>query len=688
MEDEDPPPPANAFLTGLKEHRVYRVALGYAVAAWIVLQVAAIVLPGFAAPPWVLRVLMILLALGFGAALLAGWGYDRRASGHPLVPRASGGRLAWALTAVLPVALVTAFFLLRPMSGPPVGVRPAAPSVPEKSIAVLPFENLSDDKANGFFTDGVQDEILTDLAKVADLRVISRTSVMQYRDNTARNLRDIGTQLGVAHIVEGSVQRAGSEVRVNAQLINARTDAHEWAMNYDKTLDNVFTVQTEVASAIAEQLRAHISPEEHKAMADVPTRDALALQLYQQAQELEARQADTDARDGLLQAVDLLEQAIQRDPGFLQAYCLLCRVHLDLYWEDYDHTDARREAGRAALARAVRVGPDAGETHVAQAVFAYYGFRDYDRALAELSLARRSLPNSAEVASTLATIYRRLGRWDECTREFEQAAEQDPRNFQTLQETAFTYGGLARYADATRYYQRALAVLPGDTFTREMFAFLASSERADLGPLRALHAAIVAGGKPAELEASAGFRLTVALEDRDADGARAALASLSPAGEPDNTNVFLPREWYFGMSAVVFGDLAGARTSFAAAREKMDKQVRAQPDYAEAWSALGRIDAMLDHKEDALREGRRAVELLPVSKDAWDGPAVESNLAAIYARTGEKDLALRELEKLVRAKIGNASQEISYGALKLDPRWEPLRGEPRFNSLIASLAPP
>ena len=422
-------------------------------------------------------------------------------------------------------------------------------------------------------------------------------------------------------------------------------------------------------------------------MSQILTKDALALQLYQQADELDNREAASDARDGLFQAVSLLEQAIKRDPGFLAAYCLLSRVHVDLYWNDFDHTDARREAGRAALEQAVRLAPNAGETHIAQAIFAYHGFRDYDRALTELALARRSLPNSADAAFMLAMIYRRQGRWDESIQASERAAELDPRNFPLLQETAFTYANLRRYADAARYHQRALAVLPGDTFTREMFAVLAFAERADLGPLRALHAAIAAANKPAESESSAYFRLFVALAERDAAGARAALATIPAVGNPDNTNVFLPREWYAGQVAFLFGDPAEAQASFAAARERMEKQVRAQPDYAEAWSALGRIDAMLGRKDEALVEGRRAVELLPLSKDAWDGAGVASNLADIYARTGMTDLALQELERVVRLRGGNDLLESSYGGLRLDSRWDPLRGNPRFEALVASLAP-
>ena len=298
-------------------------------------------------------------------------------------------------------------------------------------------------------------------------------------------------------------------------------------------------------------------------------------------------------------------------------------------------------------------------------------------------MARRSLPNSVE-----DFIYRRQGRWEECVRQFEQAAVQDPRNFQTLQEAAFTHAGLRRYAEASRYYQRALAVSPSDTHTREEFALVPYLERGDLGPLRALNASLVAAGKPAELESSAAFRLVTALAARDPVEARGALAVFPATGDQDNANFFLPKEWFVGLSASVFGDAATARANFALARDGLEIQVRAQPGHAEAWSALGRVDAMLGRKDDALREGRRAAELLPITRDAWDGPAIASNLAAIYAQTGEKDLALQELERLVQLRHGNDYQEVAYGPLKLDPRWQPLRGDGRFEGLVASLAPP
>jgi TolB-like protein/Flp pilus assembly protein TadD len=701
------PPATNGLLTGLREHRVYRVALGYAVGAWIILQVAAIVLPGFAAPPWVLRGLMILLALGFGAALLAGWGYDRRASGRPLMPRAAYGRLGWVVTALLPAALVATFFLLRPLS-PPAAARvnrvvanvyatpvlptpatplaPPAPIVPEKSIAVLPFENLSEDKDNRYFTDGVQDEILTDLAKVTDLKVISRTSVMQYRDNSVRNLRDIAAQLGVAHVVEGSVQREGNVVRVNVQLINARTDAHEWATDFDKTLDNVFTVETVIAQAIADQLQAKISPDEHLAMAEVPTKDVLALQLYQQALEIENHAEDTDAHSPLLHAVGLLGEAIKRDPKFLSAWCLLSLVHLDLYWNGFDHTDVRRNLARVATDEAVRLQPDAPETYVALANYDYYALRDYDRALVELALVRRIRPNDPDVFAVSGAIHRRQGRWEETIREWARFAELDPRNLAPIQGEAEVYAALGRFPEAAHTFSQALKVSPSDVDIRENLALLAYCERADLEPSRALNAAILEG-EPSAVEASSYFRLIGALAERDAKAARTALATFPASGWQEATNFVMPRDWFAGVVARTFGDRTGAQKALNAARAQVETVVRDQSGYAQAWSALGLIDAGLGHKEEAIREGRRACELLPVSKDAWEGPTLVGNLAEVYAWTGKTDLALQQLKQAAQLPSGMGGGSLYYGGLKCDPRWDPLRGDPRFAAMVASLAP-
>jgi TolB-like protein/Tfp pilus assembly protein PilF len=553
-----------------------------------------------------------------------------------------------------------------------------APAVSEKSIAVLPFENLSEEKANAFFTDGVQDEILTDLSRIADLKVISRTSVMQYKSGLARNLRKIGEELGVAHVVEGSVQRAANKVRVIAQLIDARNDAHLWAQTYDRDLADVFAIQSEIAKAIADQLQAKLSPNEKKAIEQPPTTDLAANALYVQAKELEFK---APQHQSLLQAVNLLETAVVRDPNFMLAYCMLGRLQLTLYWGGYDHTPARRELANTAIQNAVRLQPDAGEVHLALAWYAYQGFRDYDRARAELDLARRTLPNNADIYFVTALIDRRQSRWAEATRNLERAVELDPRNFGILDETAWTYRGLRRYSDAIRLNERALAVSPRDYFARSLRGLLPFFERADITPLRTEFAAILTE-EPAAAEKIADVLFRCAMAERDSAAVNRALAAIPPEGISPYGNFIYPREWFAGVAARTFDDPATARTSFSAARLLEEKITRDQPDYAQAWSLLGRIDAALGRKEDAIREGRRACELLPLSKDAGAGAGMIINLAVIYAWAGEKDLALEQLA--VSARMPNG---VTYGELKLDPQWDLLRADPRFEKIIASLAP-
>ena len=585
-------------------------------------------------------------------------------------------RMRWAATAAALLVLaaivagITMFSRYR--------VVRSTVAAPDKSIAVLPFENLSDDKQNAFFTGGVQDEILTDLAKIADLKVISRTSVMLYKSGNPRNLREIGQQLGVAHVLEGSVQRSANRVRVTAQLIDARTDAHLWAQTYDRDLADVFAIQSEIAQVIADQLRAKISPGEKAAIARVPTTDLSANALYVQAKELEFK---APQQQSLLQAVHLLEEAVARDPRFMLAYCMLGRLHLELYWGGYDHTPARRELANTAIQNAVRLQPDAGEVHLALAWYAYQGFRDYDRARAELDLARRTLPNNADIYYVTALIDRRQGRWAEATRNLERAVELDPRNFGILEETADTYRGLRRYSDAIRLAERALAVSPRDYFARILRASLPFFERADIRPLRTELSAILTE-EPGAAEKIADVMFRCAMAQRDFAAANRALAAIPPEGISPGGNFIFPREWFVGVAARTFKDTATARTSFSAARVLEEKITRDQPDYAQAWSLLGRIDAALGRKEDAVREGRRACELLPLSKDAGAGAGLISSLAVIYAWTGEKDLALEQLA--VSAQITNG---VTYGELKLDPQWDPLRGDPRFEKIVASLAP-
>jgi TolB-like protein/class 3 adenylate cyclase/Tfp pilus assembly protein PilF len=566
------------------------------------------------------------------------------------------------------------FFLRRP------GQSPSA--IVGKSIAVLPFENLSEEKANAFFADGVQDEILTNLAKIADLKVISRTSVMQYKTGVARNLREIGQALGVAHLLEGSVQRAGGKVRVNAQLIDARTDAHLWAQTYDRDLADVFAIQSEIAKTIADQLQAKLSPSEKAAIEKPPTADLVAYDLYVRANAL--REAisfnATRTQENLLQAAHLLEQAIARDPTFFLAYCRLAEAHDLIYFVGTDHTPARLALANTAIQTALRLRPNSGEAHLAVAEHLYRGYRDHDGALAELTLARRALPNEPLVFELTGFITRRQGRWEESTTDLKRALELDPRNLFFLQQLSFTYELQRRYRDLAAVLDQALKLVPSDPETRVARASIDLAERADTRPLHATIEAVIAED-PNAARTIAERWFYVAMCERDNLGVSRALAVVPPEGISGGST-WLPRAYFEGVAARARGDATVASAAFTAARAEVEKTTREQPDYAQGLAALALIDAGLGRKDDAIQEGRRAVELVPVSKDVIDGSDLILNLALIYAWTSEKDLALEQL-----AEAAQLPSNLNYGWLRLHPDWDLLRGDPRFEKIVASLAP-
>jgi TolB-like protein/class 3 adenylate cyclase/Tfp pilus assembly protein PilF len=556
----------------------------------------------------------------------------------------------------------------------------AASPFPEKSIAVLPFENLSAEKENAYFADGVQDEILTLLAKIADLKIISRVSVMQYKSGSARNLREIGQQLGVANVVEGSVQRSGNRVRVNASLVDAHTDRQLWRQTYDRDLADVFAIQSEIAKAIAEQLQAKLSPGEENAIERPPTGDIEAFDLYTRAKNLLLTSFSSTAKAKYLEAADLLNQAIARDPSFFDAYYQLAYTHDSLYFLGLDHTPTRLAAAEAAVQAASRLRPDAGEAHLARAENLYHGHLDYDGALAELDIARGSLPNHPRLFALKGYIERRQGHWEESTRDLERSIELDPRNFFTLQQTGLSYGLLRRYAEQISVLNRALAVAPNDANIKVALASVEFHWKADARPL---HQTIdsIRTTDPGALPNVANDWLSCALAERDLAAARNALDAFGEIPLTDYA-VHLNRPLMEGIIARMTKDEGTARAAFMAARAEQEKTVRAQPDYGPALCVLGLIDAALGRKEEALREGRHAVELLPVEKDAINGPLMITYLAMIAAWVGDKDLACEKLAIAVRPP-----STVSYGQLKLLPFWDPLRGDPRFEKIVASLAP-
>ncbi len=595
--------------------------------------------------------------------------------------------IAVALVAAA-LALVTSSLIFFNRAPPPTTKTPvpaataasALATIPEKSIAVLPFENLSAEKENAYFADGVQDEILTLLAKLADLKIISRVSVMQYKSGVARNLREVGQQLGVANVVEGSVQRSGNRVRVNAQLVDTRTDRQIWGQTYDRDLADVFAIQSEIAKAIAEQLQAKLSPREENAIERPPTGDIAAFDLYTRAKDLLLIGLSSTMKANLLQAADLLNQAVARDPSFFRAYCQLAYAHDALYFLGFDHTAARLALAEAAVQAATRLRPDAGETHLARAQNLYWGYLDYDGALAELGVARQTLPNDSRVFELKGLIQRRQGRWEESTQNLERAIDLDPRNFFTLQQIAISYGVLRRYDEETSVLDRALTIQPNDVDTKVALASIEFHWKADSQPL---HQTIdsVRATNPAAVPSIADAWLSCALAERDAAAAKNALNAFGEIPLTDYA-VHLNRPLMEGVIARMTKDDGKARAAFTAARAEQEKAVQAQPNYGPALCALGLIDAGLGRKEEALREGRRAVELLPVEKDAINGPLMIEYLAMIAAWVGDKNLACEKLAIAIRPP-----STISYGQLKLLPFWDPLRGDPRFEKIVASLAP-
>jgi TolB-like protein/Tfp pilus assembly protein PilF len=690
------------FFAELKRRNVIRMTGLYLVGAWLLTQVASTVLPMFGAPEWLLRTIVVLLVIGFIPAVIFSWVFELTPQGlkreDDVAPEQSitpqtGRRMDRMIIVVLVLALgYFAFdkFVLTPRREAAL-VANALPNeskfvINAKSIAVLPFENLSEEKANAFFTEGVQDEILTNLSRIADLKVISRTSVMQYKTGTPRNLREIGQQLGVAHVVEGSVQRAANKVRVNAQLLDARTDAHLWAQTYDRDLADVFAIQSEIAKAIADQLQAKLSPSEKKAIEQPPTTDLAAFDLYSRAKSL-LLTADFSATNepDLRKAIELLDEAVKRDPSFFDAYCQIAYAHEQLYaTRGSDHTPARLALAEAAVQAATLLRPDAAETHLARAQYLYFGLRDYAGALAELEIARRALPNDPRLFELTGYILRRRGQQEEGLQNLQRAVELDPRNFVTLQQIALSYQFLRRYAEAIAALDRALAIVPDNVETRAKRGLYYVCWKADTRPLRPTIDAILAQGAGAIVSAADTWFLC-ALAERDRALAERALVALG--GNPCWTDgvINLSRSFGEGLLARMTKDEARARTAFEAARARQEKIVQAQPDYGPALCVLGLIDAALGRNDLALDEGRRAIALMPVEKDVDSGSRVLQYFTLTAAWAGEKELALQQLEAGLRAP--QASFMLSYGALKLFPVWDPLRGDPRFEQIVASLAP-
>jgi serine/threonine protein kinase len=625
---------------------------------------------------------------------------EAQASGSPLSPkelRSAGDQIAvqppkrkpgkYALRWLVPLGLcapvlIVACFFFYEKSWFHRNGNIAVPT--EKSIAVLPFESLSESKSDSYFADGVQDEILNNLAKVAQLKVISRTSVMQYRADTKRDLRQIANALGVSNVLEGTVRRNGNHVRVSTDLVDASNDNTIWADSYDRDLTDIFGIQSEIAQKVASRLSAQLSPEERKDIDERPTNSLEAYDLYLQAKQLIARESstlvlDVTERDTFTKGISLLKEATQKDPQFALGYCLIAKAHDFLYGDQIDHTPERRALGDAAVNEALRLRPDLAEAHLALAFHLYTCYRDFERVQVQIAIAARSLFNSPDLLELTALVDQAQGRWEKATRSLENAASFDPRNPELLQVLAWHYFARRRYRDAERIQDRQIDLEPDQAFFPLMKAYYAFLEKADLKRVRTAFDAL-----PASMRNDiwiAMQRVYYAMLDRDFKTAHEIV------GESPNKEIFFAGAIVPLQCADIWLEMVQGNhptiDKFGVTREQLYRKVEADPTNPALLSALGCVDIALGREQLAISEAKRAVEMLPISKDAVQVPSLLENLALVYAWANKVDLALETLGPLTKIPNG-----VYYGDLKLDPGWNPLRKDPRFAQLLAELAPP
>ena len=652
-----------SFFAELKRRKVHRVAIAYAVAAWLLIQVATQVFPFFEIPNWAVRLVVLLLVLGFPIALILSWIFDLTPQGIRRTEESDRS------LAALPVG--------------PAAIR----NIPEKSIAVLPFENLSDDKENEYFAAGVHNDILSNLAKVADLKVISRTSVQQFKSGT-RNLREIGLALGVAHILEGTARRAGNRIRVNAQLIDARSDAQLWGETFDREITDLFALQSELAQRISQELRANLSAREKTNLQTHPTRDILAYELFLRARELFHWAGSGYSYDKGADALRLIDEAIKRDPQFALAYGLASRLHSELFWFGYDKSASRLEKAKAAADAALELQSDLGEAHLAKAFYYYYGFRQYDVAQKHVTDAIRAIPNDADVLNTAGAIARRVGRWNEAASTLEQARDRDPRNLSVLWSLFESYLALHEYTKADGTVNDALSVSPAADFfvlARNAIALFRDGDTAPLrSALRKLPRSFDPGG------ATSTIALRLSLMERDVEEADRVLAACRHEKLDDNglsgvagalDGYTVPKSWYAGLIAQARGNESSARAAFEQAKQAVRDDLLQSPNDAKTLAMLALIHAAVGEKNEALGAAKRAGELLPIAKDSFDGPILATTLAAVSAKLGEKDSAIRQLESLVGVPNGPTP-----GTLRVEPEWDSLRDDSRFKKLAECVA--
>ena len=668
------------FFAELKRRHVYRASVAYAMGAWLFTQIATQVFPFFDVPNSAVRFVIVALVIGFPIAMILAWLYELTPEGFvraedvdPATQQSMGRKFYFIIIGIL--LLIVAMLIyerlpFRSLSGE---------AIPVKSIAVLPFENFSDDKENAFFADGIQDDILTSLAKIRDLRVISRTSVMGYRGGrVSHNLREIGKSLGVTNVLEGSVRRVGNRVVVNVQLIDALQDRHLWANRYDRALADSLGLQGELAVEIAEALRVALNPDEKARVEKKPTENADAYGFYLRANQI-ARNPDTLLED-FKKAEQLYIRAITIDPTFALAHARLASTEAQIY-HFYEPLDSWKSKARAEAELALRLQPNLAEAHFALGQCDYWMEQNYESALAEFGAAAALSPNDAEVGELVAAIKRRQGKWQEALEEFERSQKIDPQNPNIVRNLLFTNTALRRWPEASRWAMQMRAMAPASLVAKIQSGYVDFWWKGDTRLLKSLLSQVPAGTDPDGAVTSC--RWEVAMIDRDFVAARTALQG-SDVNEISYTNAgATPKSFLQGCIELAEGKQAQAQKLFELARPNFEKAVEEAPMSADRHANLGWFYAFAGRKDEAIREGKRAVELKPESKDAFDGAIMNCYLALIYVRVGENDLAIPLIERLLKTPgaVDSVDYSITVNDLKYRWEWDPIRNDPRFKKL-------
>ena len=684
---------ATSLLGELKRRNVFRAVALYAAAAWLLVQVATQVFPFFHAPEWVVRWIIVAAVAALPLFVAFAWFYEFTPEGikrqSDVEPTESIVHLTarkldrWIIVLLILIALLMlAQIFVLPKAGADNAVAGAAPaanaSAPAKSIAVLPFENLSKDENNAYFATGMQDMILTELVGIGGLKVISRTSTEKYPSHP-EDVKSIARQLGVATLLEGTVQKVGDQVLINVQLIEAESGNHLWAKAYTRTLDNVFNVEGEVAQNVAQALKVQLTSAETARIDTAPTQNAAAYDLYLQAGAHANRAYDDPVLSSteLPVAISLYRQALDKDPHFALAAAALARAHMQMYFFGPDRTNERLVEAKTAADRALTLQPKLGQAHYALGLYYYWGHRDYAAANPQLELAREALPNSATVELLIAAVARRQGRWDEAVKLFHNATVLDPHSEFAFNQLGVTYQSLRRYADAEQAYAAAMALSRSPAGGRVTLGFNQLMWKGDPVPLRTALAALKPGG-----DGYAGNIMAMYFERslaRDYAGAIKVAEADQAENWDDPDNIVLPRRLYLAWAFQSAGDTAKATAAYTEVAEHARAGLVERPDDADLHLALGFAYAGLGRKAEAVAEGERAVALMPITKDVLTGAGMLACQAQLYVRVGQPDQAIALIDRVLSMPTGGI---LSSALLKLDPSWDPLRDDPRFKALL------